>query len=283
MSYLDKIADCNGWNPQDYRRFMIEGIPVGWVSPDFGRRLGDWPRVFHWDGAVLSLHEGLNGLQQRSAAVAGVLQALVDASELDPFHGELYPVGVERTRPMMLIDRAMASHFGVHAHGQHINGMVRRGDDISLWIARRARDKRTFPGMLDHLAAGGLPHGLSLRENLLKECWEEAAIPAELAAKARPVGTVSYCKSTSLGLKPDTIYCYDLELPEDFQPRANDGEVESFRLVPLQEVAEWVRDTREFKPNCALVIMDLMIRHGRLDPETEGYPQLVQGLHPSLP
>ena len=36
--------------------------------------------------------------------------------------------------------------------------------------------------MLDLIVCGGQPHGLSVTENLVKECWEEAGIPAGLAS-----------------------------------------------------------------------------------------------------
>jgi hypothetical protein len=44
-----------------------------------------------------------------------------------------------------------------------------------------------------------------------------------------------------------------------------------------------VRDTEEFKPNCNLVIIDFLVRHGSLEPETAGYSELVTALHPPLP
>ena len=51
-----------------------------------------------------------------------------------------------------------------------------------------------------------------------KECWEEAGVPKELAAQARPVGAVSYAAMQRAGLKRDVLFCYDLELPLDFVP-----------------------------------------------------------------
>lgn len=42
------------------------------------------------------------------------------------------------------------------------------------WVARRSKTKSMWPGMLDHMVAGGLPHGISPLENVFKECQEEA-------------------------------------------------------------------------------------------------------------
>jgi len=44
-----------------------------------------------------------------------------------------------------------------------------------------------------------------------------------------------------------------------------------------------VRDSEAFKPNCNLVIIDLLIRHGSLRPDMAGYAELVTALHPPLP
>ena len=183
----------------------------------------------------------------------------------------------------MLIDRAAAAHFGIRAFGQHLNGFVTGPDGLKLWVGRRSADRVHYPGRLDHLVAGGLPYGIDLRENLLKECWEEAGIAENLARAARPVGLVTYVAETPQGLKPDTLFCYDLQLPADFRPRCTDGEVAEFNLLPVQEVMELVRDTHEFKLNCNLVIIDFLIRHGLLGPEYPGYTELATGLHTRLP
>jgi hypothetical protein len=58
-----------------------------------------------------------------------------------------------------------------------------------------------------------------------------------------------------------------------------DGEVESFELLPIGEVARIIAGSRDFKPNCCLVIIDFMIRHGVLTPDQAQYADLVKALH----
>lgn len=41
-----------------------------------------------------------------------------------------------------------------------------------------------------------------------------------------------------------------------------DGEVESFKLIPVAQVANVIRETGFFKANCSLVIIDFLFRHG---------------------
>jgi hypothetical protein len=69
----------------------------------------------------------------------------------------------------MLVERAAASLLGIRAYGVHVNGYVTLPNgDIELWVAKRAANKQTFPGKLDHLVAGGLPAGIPPGECVIK-------------------------------------------------------------------------------------------------------------------
>jgi len=284
MGFLDHIRACSRWDPARFIPWRVDGARVGLVRRDFARHLCAWPRVFRVEPEALTWVHPAAGLDERSALLADVLRELHAQGLIARWHGERYPVfTAERNRPQLLIDRAWAPLFGVRAFGQHLNGYVRDGAALKLWVARRAADRRHYPGRLDNLVGGGLPWGLGLAENLRKECQEEAGMPPELADRAIPVGAVSYCREDDGGLKPDVMYCYDLELPADFTPIGTDGEVEAFYLLPAEEVLAIVRDTDDFKLNCNLVITDFLVRHGYLSPETPEYLAILQGLRAPLP
>ncbi len=284
MGFLDAIEACNRHDLSGYLPFVVDGLTVGRVRPGFSQILAQWKQVFSVSAERVELLTWEENLQRRSAPLAAVLTELVEQGVLSHLHGEQYAATASgRNEGRVLIDRAAAAYFGIRAFGQHINGFVRAEDGIRMWLGRRSDDRRHFPGQLDHLAAGGLPYGIGLQENLAKECWEEAGIVPGLALTAVPVGAVTYVADTKKGLKPDTLYCYDLELPSDFQPRCMDGEVQDFLLWPLSRVMESVRDRGAFKQNCNLVIIDFLIRHGYLGPDDENYLELVAGLHPPLP
>ena len=52
---------------------------------------------------------------------------------------------------------------------------------------------RRWGGYLDNTVAGGIPHGMSPTEALIKECMEEASLPENFVRKyIKPVGAVSY-------------------------------------------------------------------------------------------
>jgi isopentenyldiphosphate isomerase len=281
MSFLRHVAACNPPVEEPFLPWRIDEQIVGWVRPAFADQLRRFPEVFHLGAQALELNPGLIGFEARSAALDRVARALAEDGVTVHYMGEPYAVTPGgREAALCVIDRAAAAYFGVRSFGQHLNGFVRRADGIHMWIGRRARDRLLFPGALDNMVAGGLPHSLSLKENLIKECAEEANVPEALARKAVPVGAVSYNRVAQRGLRRDVLYCYDLELPGEFVPSNTDGEVEEFMLLSLQDVAKIVRDTDEFKLNCNLVVIDFLLRHGWLEPQGVDYLDLVQGLHP---
>ena len=128
------------------------------------------------------------------------------------------------------------------------------------------------------MVAGGQPHGLGIQENLVKECAEEAGIPGKLAAKAVPVGAVTYRCAREEGLRDDLLFCFDLEMPTEFEPINRDGEVEEFFLWPMARVLETIAETEDFKFNVNLVILDLAVRRGLLSPERSDYQAIIEGL-----
>ena len=284
MSFLDHVRACNAWDPAGFVPWVLEGERLGMLARGFADRLRGWPDQFHVGREAVTWTPPAVGFDGRTQALAEVIETLVGEGVIDHRHGELYPVTPgNRTQARLLIDRAWAPYFGVRAFGQHLNGFVRDTDGLKLWIGRRALDRRVYPGYLDNLVAGGLPWGLGLGENLRKECHEEAGMDAEMADLARPVGLVSYCRASRRGLKPDVIYCYDLELPACFEPRNTDGEVSAFYLWPVEQVLETVRGSDAFKLNCNLVIIDFLARHGYLDQDAPDYVDLLQRLRSPLP
>jgi isopentenyldiphosphate isomerase len=285
MSYLDRIAECNTFDLSRYVPFEIDGERVGLVRKDFAGLLAPYTQVFRVEAARVSLAEQLTGFAARSAAVEPVLRELAAQGHILGWREEALVVTQSfSSAPYMQIERAAANHLGVRTFGVHMNGFVRRSDGLHMWVPRRSRNKPTYPGRLDNMVAGGQPTGIGLLDNLIKECAEEANIPAVLARRAQPVGLISYCAEVPEGLQPDVEFCFDLELPEEFVPRNTDGEVEEFQLLPIEQVAQLAENTREFKPNCALVVIHFLLRHGILSPEHPDYVEIAQRLaSPTLP
>ncbi|XP_043936655.1 nudix hydrolase 20, chloroplastic-like [Protopterus annectens] len=273
-------------------QFCVAGHQVGYVLPQVLKQLCRFPDVFRIiekpdDISRLELVPELTTYEQRSAAMQYVLEKL-KAEDYFPclkqWRNEMYDVMPQFSDPpLFCMERAATSLFGVKRYGVHINGFVRQDNkEIAMWIARRSYCKQTYAGLLDNLAAGGLASGMGIRETLIKECQEESCIPESLAARAVPVSTISYTYEDERGIFPECQFVYDLEVPIDFVPRVGDGEVHEFYLWPLDKVKEAIASP-DFKPNCSLVVLDFLIRHGYLDADTEKhYQTFVEGIHKTL-
>lgn len=283
MSFLDRIREANTGHGIAYQPLLVHGKEIGRLLPDAAARLLQFPSVFTESGNGVGLVAGLDAedtpCEDRTRAVGSIMEALRAQGEFPGWRDELF--AAQRRlgeQPAFLVERAALPMLGIRGWGVHVNGYVERDGRTSMWIARRSANKPTWPGLLDQMVAGGQPAGLTPAENVIKECQEEAGLPADLAARARPTGAITYCYDAGQGLRPDVVLTYDLPLPASFQPVNQDGEVESFDLIPVEDVAELVRDTRQFKFNCSLVIIDFLIRRGHLSPDEPGYLELVQGL-----
>jgi 8-oxo-dGTP pyrophosphatase MutT (NUDIX family) len=278
MTFLDRVKACHGFRPEAFRPFVVAQRRVGWVLPGFAEALRPHAQVFRVEEDAVRLSDELRDFASRTRAVGQVLEELVRAKVLRKLRREPYPVGTGwGEQPLLAVDRAVVPLLGIEAYGIHVNGFVRAKDGLKLWVGRRARDKATAPGKLDHLVAGGHPHGISLADNLVKEAKEEANIPEALARRAVPVGAVSYRLRNEEGLRNDVLFIYDLEVPEEFTPENTDGEVEEFFLWPVEKVMQVLRDTDAFKFNVALVLVDFLIRHGYIRPDDPDYEALVHG------
>ncbi len=281
MSYLDHIRACNRHDLAKYQPLLIGGTRYGWVGADVRAGLLDLGIGFEPAGAGLRLSPALSDFEACSAAFSAGGEGLAAAGLAPAARGEPYAVTMRwADPPVAVVDRGYVTAFGLPAYGVHVNGWRRRPDGgLALWIGRRARDKSVAPGKLDNMVAGGQPFGLSLMDNLVKEAAEEAGAPEDLARQASPVGAITYLLEDAGGLKPDTLFCYDLETPDDFTPANVDGEMEAFELMRAEDVAELVRTTDAFKFNVNLVVIDFLLRRGVIDPDREpDYVEIVEGL-----
>ena len=290
MSLVDRVREANSHDPAHFLPLDVAGRQVGCVKHAFAAELARWPEVFHVGEARVRLSDELDRAAtpaaERTRAVHEVLLSLREAGVIGGWRDEMYPVNRRwGESPALLMERAAIPFFGVRGYGVHMNGYVRRGDELHMWVAKRSLTKPTGPGKLDQMVAGGQPASMGLRENMIKECGEEAGIPRTLADQVRAVGAITYALETPEGFRPDMIFNFDLELPADFAPVNEDGEVESFYLWPMDRVIATVRDTDGFKFNCALVVIDFLIRHGFVAADDPGYAELVEGLlsRPSEP
>lgn len=277
VSLLEHVERCNRISTSsEWLPLVVDGQQVGSIAD--AKTLVDAGRAFEVRGASVGLAAGLDTVHGRTEAVADVTAALRASGVVTGWRDELVSVAPAfGADPAFLVERAAYPLLGCKGYGVHCNGFV-MDDGIKLWVARRAKTKQTWPGLLDHLVAGHQPFDLSPLDNVVKEAGEEAGIEPDLARNAAPVGAVSYRGLDEQGrLKDDVLFCFDLELPPTFVPVAVDGEVDEFMLWDLDQVLDNILDGR-FKPNVVIVIVDFLMRQGALLPHMAGYLDLLRAL-----
>jgi 8-oxo-dGTP pyrophosphatase MutT (NUDIX family) len=218
---------------------------------------------------------------------------------LDGWRGELYPVYGPRGDLVFSIERSASPLFGVVTYGVHMTAYTKNTsstgtEEYQIWTPRRSATKQTYPSFLDNTVAGGMATGESPLECMIREAMEEASLPSSLVSKkVKAAGCVTYfhIRDSRAGgetglLQPECQYVYDLDLSGektddglDIQCKPNDEEVEGFELLSLEEVKSRL-GKGEFKPNCALVMLDFLVRHGLITREGEkDFVEICSRLH----
>ena len=160
------------------------------------------------------------------------------------------------------LERAAFRALGLRSTASHINGYTKEGN---LWLGRRSESKRTDPGLLDNLAAGGISADETPWVCAVRELWEEAGVPAQLANHITPAGKVHMRRPIiGGGFHDEQLFIYDLLLTSNFIPTNHDGEVSSFIEISLPEAAARIL-ADEFTTDAAFVTADFILRSSKSD------------------
>jgi Domain of unknown function (DUF4743)/NUDIX domain len=282
MSLCDHISSCNSYDRSRVVPLIAENTRIGLLRRDNAEALRRFPDVFAVSEDRVQL-VARGDAAAVSRAVDEVVDLLVAEGRVPKWRNETFDVAARwGAPPVFRLDRGAVPFFGTRAYGVHLNGYLRQGDTLCLWVGRRSPDKQVAPNKLDNLVAGGIGNGHGVEETLLKEGEEEASIPRSLLKRAMPAGAVSYRMETRLGIRDDVLFVYDLEMPRDFLPENRDGEIVHFELMPAPEVLKLIRATSDFKFNVNLVMLDFAVRHGLLRPGDPEYLEVATGLHRPL-
>ncbi|KAJ6147927.1 hypothetical protein N7497_009909 [Penicillium chrysogenum] len=164
----------------------------------------------------------------RSKLVAADIDEAVKQGKFEVLQGwrnENYAVYGPGGEFLLEMERAATPLFGIVSYGAHLTGYVQDESGIKIWVPRRARNKQTYPSLLDNTVAGGMCTGEMPFECIVREAMEEASLPeAVVRAGTVSVGCVTYSHvrdaraggETGL-IQPEVEYVYELRLdPGDY-------------------------------------------------------------------
>lgn len=298
---LVEAVDSFPYDSNEYHYTFIshDGHPLGYMTPELAKGFKYCSQAELFDvndqKRTVTMLPNLDTFEKRSKVIAELASEWKSKDPLvaKGWRDELYVVFSPRTVPYFTVERAFSGPLGVVTYGVHINGIVPASKSSNgktkMWVPRRLKTKATYPGKLDNTIAGGVAYPLGLWDNVIKECYEEGGMSKEFVEpRLTSAGVILYlCQpyGPKGDAQPEVEYIYDLvfESETEYQPAPVDGEAEEFRLMDLDEVLERMKNG-EFKPNCTLVIVDFLIRHGIITPENEeNYLEIVSRIHRRFP
>ncbi|KAI1633142.1 NUDIX domain-containing protein [Biscogniauxia mediterranea] len=286
-----------------YTLVWKDGQPLGYMLAGTVAELVAVPEAIRGpvavDEAARTVHafEGPATEAGRSRLVAAVMQYWRERGTFAVLRGwrdEPWPVYGSADEVIYSVERSATGMLGVMRYGVHMMCFVRdeaASHGLRIWVPRRAANKSTYPNMLDNTVAGGLMTGEDPLECIIREADEEADLPEALVrARAAYTGAVTYIYVTDERaggeagqIYPEMQWVYEMELPAGVAPRPKDGEVAEFGLWSVEQARDALARGR-FKPNCALVLLDFLVRHRVLTPDNEpDFDEIVRRMHRKLP
>lgn len=275
--------------------FKLAGLPG-----TYGHLLQETAQAISWEQEHWKIDHESREIQLRGETeqerTQRLQETLLQEKEKKTFEllslwtGESCPVYGPKGDLTLSIERIAAPLFGVVTYGVQLLVYTEKDSELLVWIARRAKNKRTFPGMLDSTVGGSLTTGETPFECLVREANEEASFDHHLTrSKATAVGTISYLCLTderSKGEKgllcPEIQFLYEMKIPTELVPVPGDGEAEEFILFSTTQLKDALA-RGEFTPANGEVVLDFFIRHGILTFENEpDYTTIASRLHRSL-
>ena len=244
---------------------LIEGVRVGSVAEAHLQRLSAWRQWIAVDEAATTPHPHVQLLAPRASrdeALAAMNAALRDEGFIRAWRDEPFSLlDPQDGRVLATFERASARFWGTLTLGAHANGFVAdaAGRPTHLWIARRAWNKATDPGCLDNLIGGGVPHGQTPLETVVREGWEEAGLVPDQMRRLANGRVIELDRDVPEGRQFERLHVYDLELDASVVPANQDGEVAQIMRIEVEEAAQ-VALSGQMTVDAALVTLDFLLR-----------------------
>jgi 8-oxo-dGTP pyrophosphatase MutT (NUDIX family) len=222
--------------PSGARPVTVAGRVGGWIGPAALAAVADLPGV-HVEPEAVHFTAAPAARLNLDAVLRGAALALRDAGCIRAWRDELLDV-VAEGRPLGRIERGAVRPLGLLTQAVHLNGW---SPDGRLWVARRALNKSTDPGLWDTLSGGLVAAGEDSESALLRETLEEAGLPAVALAAHGPLRTVLRMhRRLEDGYQVENVLLSDCVLDAGASPRNMDGEVLEFRCLSMPELWDMI-------------------------------------------
>lgn len=174
-------------------------------------------------------------------ALNTLAEALRDAGLNGPWRNEQLAVCSPAGEVVGTVERGAVRMLGIATRAVHLVGLA---PDGRMWVQKRSMTKPNNPGLWDTLMGGMVSASDSLPQALARETWEEAGLRVEDLRALRHGGHVDFGRPSreggGAGYMRERIDWFCAQVPGGLAPCNQDGEVERFELLPLDEVRSQV-------------------------------------------
>ncbi|MBV8548553.1 MAG: DUF4743 domain-containing protein [Alphaproteobacteria bacterium] len=284
---LKLIQDCNNAQPLldaqngELLKLVCHGRHVGYVRGDIAQLLStdpvsnDFFVVDEGAGSLVMQADGMTA-DAITARLSAIQTILAEEKKLPKPAGELMAVKEHLPDETLFnIDRNLLFPLGVKSWGVHL--VIRRQNGDFLIATRDPQKVKTFPGCYDVPVGGGLPAGTDPWTHVAVEADQEAKLPAELIRPTGEAKVLAYARDvrgpgvakaypfeTNGGTNWDEVFYWEVTIPNDFNPFANDGEVERFQWMTPDQLLVSLRDNPEqWKTNSGVMLLQSLANDPR--------------------
>ena len=191
---------------------------------------------------------------EATAALNALAAALRANGRCGPWRNEQLAVPNAEGEVVATVERGAVRVLGIATRAVHLVGLA---PDGRMWVQLRSRSKPNNPGMWDTLMGGMVAAVDTLDQALARETWEEAGLHTANLAGVAHGGHVLFSRPSreggGIGYMVERIDWFRATVPEGVEPANQDGEVERFELLGLDEVRRRVARS-EFTQEAGLVI-----------------------------
>lgn len=251
--YQQLIPNIQELPPNGSRPLTVGGRVAGWVTEKATEHINGMPGVQIEDEAV---HITAVTSLSLTDVLAELAVGLKGTGCLRGWRDELLDVIGEGER-LAVIERAAVRPLGLLTRAVHLNAW---SSDGKIWVARRALDKSSDPGMWDTIVGGLTAAGESVDESLVRESDEEAGLQPEHLAQRTPLRTILRMhRQLPEGYQVEDVLVSDCVLDDSVVPVNKDGEVIEFRLLDCDDLWSMMKQG-EFTYEAELTLLDSMRR-----------------------
>ena len=166
MAYLEKIEALNNYKEEGKIPFLVDNIRYGQIKQEYLDLCKE--SVFNYSNGSLVFKDKYKDFNSRSLALEE-FAIYLEKENIINIRGEKYGLVTKfGDKPKALYDRALSTFLGTLSFGQHLNGVIKKDNELFMWIGVRAKDKGYSGGMLDSFSGWWIAFWYKIRREFSK-------------------------------------------------------------------------------------------------------------------